>query len=213
MPKRLTQKEYEERVFQAVGNKYSVISEYKGKMKPVTFKCNIHNVEFSANAECFMRGSQDVRSSCPICSEELKNKRFENNRQEVQCAYCGEKFFKQKSKINHSRSGLYFCCREHKDLAQRLNSGDEFNNIRPKHYGISDGKSGYRKRAYEIYEHKCAICNWDEDKDMLEVHHIDENRENNEDDNLIILCSICHRKLTSHKYKLIGREKIVLSNL
>ena len=31
-----------------------------------------------------------------------------------------------------------------------------------------------------------------------------------EKENLIILCPICHRKLTSHKYKLINREQIVL---
>lgn len=50
---------------------------------------------------------------------------------------------------------------------------------------------------------------WDEDPDILEVHHIDENREHNELSNLVILCPICHRKITSHKYKLIERNSII----
>ena len=37
---------------------------------------------------------------------------------------------------------------------------------------------------------------------MLEVHHIDENRQNNNPSNLIILCPTCHKKLTTHKYEL-----------
>ena len=44
---------------------------------------------------------------------------------------------------------------------------------------------------------------------MLEVHHIDENRANNELDNLIVLCPICHRKLTTGKYELINRTEII----
>ena len=110
--------------------------------------------------------------------------------------------------MDNSRSGLYFCCREHKDLAQRLDSGLEFEALRPEHYGTIS--KNYRDVAFRLYPHQCAICGWDEDKDILEVHHIDEDRNHNEKENLIILCPICHRKLTSHKYKLINREQIVL---
>ena len=63
MAKKLTQEEFIRRVQNCVGDKYSVISEYQGKSKPITLKCNIHNQEFVANAECFMRGSKDIRSS------------------------------------------------------------------------------------------------------------------------------------------------------
>ena len=126
----------------------------------------------------------------------------------VNCAYCGKNFYKANSKLDNSRSGIYFCCREHKDLAQRIDSGSDFNSIRPTHYGTTS--KNYRDIAFRNYPHKCAICNWNEDEDVLEVHHIDENREHNEKQNLIILCPICHRKLTTHKYKLINREQIVL---
>lgn len=109
--------------------------------------------------------------------------------------------------MDNSKSGLYFCCREHKDLAQRLDSGLEFDVLRPEHYGITS--KNYREVAFRSYLHQCAVCGWDEDKDVLEVHHIDSNREHNELSNLIILCPNCHKKLTTQKYQLIDRKEIV----
>lgn len=206
MPRKLTQEEFIQRVQSCVGNKYSVISEYQGKTKPVTLRCNLHNREFQAGAECFMRGVKDVRSSCPICAEENKEIRYANSRTEVECAYCGKKFIKSNSRLANSKSGMYFCCREHKDLANCLESGEKFEVIRPDHFGDS---SKYRIKAFRSYPHQCAVCGYNENDDsLLDVHHIDSNRENNELENLIILCPTCHRKLTTHKYVLIDRNKI-----
>ena len=141
---------------------------------------------------------------CPECQkEDLKNK---NTQIECECAYCHKKFFKAPSKLLQSKSKLYFCCREHKDLAQRLDSGKQFETIRPNHYGTVS--IDYRLTALRNYPHKCELCGWDEDIDFLEVHHIDENRKNNTLENLMILCPICHKKLTTHKYKLKNRKII-----
>ena len=118
----------------------------------------------------------------------------------VRCSYCGSMFEKLPSKLSSSRSGLYFCCREHKDLAQRLDFGCK--EIMPSHYGTGNGEDRYRRDAFNKYEHKCAICGWDKDERILEVHHIDEDRSNNDLTNLIILCPICHRYLTLHIYTL-----------
>ena len=209
MPRKLTQEEFEQRVYECVGDKYSVVSEYNGKSKPIDLKCNIHNIIFQVSAECFMRGPKEIRCSCPKCSEEKKNEKFSINRTELECAYCGRKFIRPNSKLNNSKSGIYFCCREHKDLAQRIDFG--LKEIQPNHYGNAvKNIHNYRKNAFRYYPHKCAVCDWNEDEDILEVHHIDENRDHNELSNLIILCPICHRKLSSHKYKLIDREQIVL---
>lgn len=48
MPRKLTQEEFEQRVYECVGDKYSVVSEYKGKSKPIDLKCNIHDIVFSS---------------------------------------------------------------------------------------------------------------------------------------------------------------------
>lgn len=41
----------------------------------------------------------------------------------------------------------------------------------------------------------CPFCT-NEDVGHFEIHHIDENRENNDYENLIMLCKICHSKIT-----------------
>ena len=213
MGRKLTTEEFKERLFQAVGNDYSLKEgqEYTGKESILIFHCNIHNVDFQKTAECFMRGPNDVRGRCPLCLSEINRKN--RIRKKVKCAYCGLEFERPLSKLECSKSGLYFCCREHKDLAQRLDSGTDFDIIRPSHYGnYTEGATsvaGYRRTAFYLYPHKCAICGWDEDEDILQVHHIDENRKNCNSDNLIILCPTCHWKLTLGKYKLVGRNKIV----
>lgn len=216
MAKRLTKEEYKQRLFEAVGDKYSLYNDefpYQNKTSLLKFHCNIHNIDFSASAECFMRGPNDIRSSCPICANELIQKQRQEKRTTVNCAYCGKQFDKLTSRLSASKSGLYFCCREHKDLAQRLESGEQFNTIRPDHFGKSingaTSNDGYRRAAFINYPHKCAVCGWDEDEDILQVHHIDEDRQNGKLTNLIILCPTCHWKLTMKKYKLIGRDKII----
>lgn len=216
MAKALTTEEFKQRLFETVGNKYSLKDGeiYKNKYSYLTFHCNIHNIDFQKSAECFMRGSNDIRGICPKCYEE--HIESTKKRVEVECAYCGKKFEKKLSGLKNSKSGLYFCCREHKDLAQKLESGKKFNNMRPEHYGTytngATSVNGYRHAAFCVYPHKCAICEWNEDEDILQVHHIDENRNNGNIDNLIILCPTCHQKLTSQKYKLIGRDQIVLKD-
>lgn len=42
---------------------------------------------------------------------------------------------------------------------------------------------------------KCPFCN-NEEVDHFEIHHIDENPENNSFINLLMLCPICHSKIT-----------------
>ena len=62
--------------------------------------------------------------------------------------------------------------------------------------------NNYRQIAFKLYPHKCAICGYNEEIEILEVHHKDENHNNNEPSNLCILCPNCHKKITLHLYKL-----------
>lgn len=41
----------------------------------------------------------------------------------------------------------------------------------------------------------CPVCQ-NEDVDHFQIHHIDENSENDDFDNLLMLCPICHSKIT-----------------
>ena len=115
------------------------------------------------------------------------------------CAKCGKQIWKRNSEIAKSKTGNVYCSKS--CAVSKNNSLFKTGENHPNYTG-----NNYRKKAFDNYEHKCAVCGWNEDEDILEVHHIDENREHNDLENLKILCPICHRKITSGKYQLINNN-------
>ena len=207
MPAKITQDYLQSKVFNNSLQTCDYVSGYENSQSIITIKCKKHNYEFQTKWENVRRDNR-AHHLCPFCQQEDRDLTYNEDRSEVECAYCHKVFIKPNSKLNKSKSGLYFCCREHKDLAQSLISGEEFSSMRPEHYNKKDSQN-YRKTAFLNYPHECAVCNYNEDENILQVHHIDENRENNSIDNLIILCPNCHAKLTYGKYILVDRKMIV----
>lgn len=192
----------EEKVFNNSLKTCVYVEGYENINSTITVRCLIHNHVFQTKYENVKRDNRS-HHICPICQQEDRN----STKIKCKCAYCQKEFLRAASKIEKSKSGLSFCSRECKDLAQRINSGEEFIKIRPDHYNKIQGKN-YREKAFRVYEHKCFICGWDEDEYILEVHHIDENRDNNELNNLMILCPICHRKISSHRYNIVNNKLV-----
>lgn len=64
----------------------------------------------------------------------------------------------------------------------------------------------YRNRCFEHHEPKCAICG---ESRIVEVHHIDHNRENDSPINLIPLCPNCHRLYHNKDYRESILEQIL----
>ena len=62
----------------------------------------------------------------------------------------------------------------------------------------------YRRIAFENLPNICEICN---SKNQLRVHHKDRNRQNNDLDNLMIVCKSCHNKI-HEKWKNLLSDKI-----
>lgn len=202
---RLTKEQIQEKVFKNSLNTCDYIDGYKNMSSNIQVKCRKHDLIFTTSWENVRREAR-AHHICPECIKEDREQRYAKDRIELECAFCHKKFLRPKSDLNKSKSGLYFCCKEHKDKAQRLESGKDFDILRPPHYGTT--LTNYRISAFREYPHKCAVCGWDDDDDILEVHHIDDNHQNNDINNLIILCPTCHRKLTSHKYLLVDRTVI-----
>ena len=175
------------------------VKGYENVNSIITLKCVKHNHIFTTSYENVRRNNH-AHHVCPYCQQEDLDK----NKISVICDYCGKKYLLSESK--YSKSEFHFCCRECKDKAQSLSSGQKFEELRPDHYGKETTIHSYRTSAFITYPHQCAICGWNEDEDILQVHHIDENRQNNNIENLIILCPNCHQKLTIHKYKLVDRK-------
>lgn len=108
----------------------------------------------------------------------------------VVCAWCSKPFHMAESKTALSKSGLYFCCRLHKDQAQRLEGG--IKEIMPDHYGNGNGKYSYRQTTLNNRPAVCERCGYDNHISAIVIHHKDRNRENNISSNLEILCANCH---------------------
>jgi 5-methylcytosine-specific restriction endonuclease McrA len=75
---------------------------------------------------------------------------------------------------------------------------------------LNPHSNNYRKIAFDHLPHKCSVCGFDKDVRLLEVHHIDEDRQNNYLNNLIILCPTCHRGITLGYYVLNEDNKIYM---
>jgi hypothetical protein len=126
---------------------------------------------------------------CRTCARKWNAAQRPKPQPNVSCALCQTKFYLNDSKKNNSRSGLYFCCRAHKDSAQRLGG---ITDIMPAHYGTGEGKHDYREKALANKPMQCERCGYNAHKAAIVVHHRDRNRSNNELSNLEVLCANCH---------------------
>lgn len=111
-----------------------------------------------------------------VCSSEARKKPVTRT-----CDWCDSEFSRSPSKSKNSRTGLFFCSRECKETAQS-NLGKSFDGF------LTPAKASRRVRRAGI----CNDCGYDEVPAILQGHHIDGNRRNNSDDNLICLCPNCH---------------------
>ena len=144
------------------------------------------------------------KTTCDFCNKEIEQpmwqlkhakKHFCNaicrksyhNRQIKNCSICNKLFEYYNCR---TRPNVKYCSNQcrwkgtgllRKEYAQR-NSGP---------------RSKDRIRALETYGNKCELCGW---SILVEVHHIDGNRNNHDINNLMILCPN-HHTLTEEKYK------------
>ena len=147
--------------------------------------CPVCSREFAQVQKEIERGNGKVCSlrCASVRAAAARRKKAEARRVEVACANCGASLRRAPSRV-----GRYnFCDRACKEKAQKVGG---ISGIQPPHYGT--GRSRYRKKALERGEIVCARCGYSKVPGILEVHHIDRNRENANIENLIILCPNCH---------------------
>jgi hypothetical protein len=160
------------------------------KRRGIIVKCKFCNKDFTT------RKDQPHTFCSKVCVSKQKSK---DNSVELQCAWCNNKFIVRKSRTNKkNKSGLFFCNRFCKDSAQKLGGIKE---IMPPHYGTSNGKYSYRD-LFNTEEFVCRRCNYKEFINSVVIHHINENRDNNNKENLIPLCMCCHHALHQKLWKL-----------
>ena len=162
----------------------------------VKVKCVVCNKEYEID---FKRYNAKLKeNSAFYCSSECRSHKGSTL---CHCANCGKEVWKRNSELKRSITGNVYCSRS---CANGMNntlfkSGEN-------HFAFKG--NNYRQTAFDLYEHKCAVCGYDEEKRILEVHHKDENHDNNDPNNLCILCPNCHRKISLHLYHLTEEFKL-----
>lgn len=127
-----------------------------------------------------------IRAGRLFCSRQCMGL-AQQKREPAVCAMCQQGFEVTSSRKQNRKRGLVFCSRACKDRAQRL---DGISQMWPKHYG--NGKGSYRERALRKYGARCRKCDYSRHVEMLDVDHVDSNRQNNSISNLQVLCVWCH---------------------
>lgn len=112
--------------------------------------------------------------SCLNCNKVIQNR---NKYCSIKC----QKEYEYNEYINKWKKGEKFGCR-----------GDYQISIHIKRY------------LFNKYQNKCTRCGWGEKNKYtgnipLEVEHIDGNYQNNNEDNLILLCPNCHSLTSTYK--------------
>jgi len=152
--------------------------------------CEQCGTAFKAEAKEVNRGYG--RFCCQSCSAKFNGeKRSASLPPDSTCAWCSKPF--RRGRTRPSKTGLYFCCRDHKDAA--LGSG-MYPTLQPSHYGTA--KPDYRQIAFAHYPARCNRCGYDKYPEVLQVHHRDEDYSNSKTSNLEILCPTCH---TEHHFE------------
>lgn len=174
-------------------------------MKTITQSCQTCKENFEAQLGEVNRGNAKYCSrkcSAKGVKKKLLERSAKINVPNVECSYCKKMFYKNASQKENSKKNLHFCCREHKDLAQRVEFG--LKDLQPSHYG--SGNSHYREIAFRTKPKICERCNYSKYSEILEVHHRDRNRNNNSIENLVVVCPTCH--MEEHFLNKDGKWKI-----
>lgn len=102
----------------------------------------------------------------------------------VSCTTCSMNMIVIEREKLHPKKSEYFCTRSC--------ANSKGGKAKVQKYGITS----YYAIAKKFYKEECAICGI---TDVLDVHHIDENRSNNKKENLIFLCPNDHARV--HRIK------------
>lgn len=153
-------------------------------------KCKICKKEF------YVKPCHQRLGGGKYCSRECKNYGQRKGKY-VRCHICNKEVWKAPKALQHSKSGYFFCSKScQTQWRNKYYSG-------PKHPNWVSGKNINYRKILSQYEPKsiCKRCGL-KDARVLNVHHKDQNRRNNEPNNLVWLCMSCHYLVHYHKEKI-----------
>jgi hypothetical protein len=118
-----------------------------------------------------------VKKECPVCKKEFETKKGNKKEKKTCSISCSNTLFR-----SGSNNGNW----------KEINDYDSRNRT----FAIK-----YRKICFDNHKHECVVCG---ENKILDVHHFDENKFNNNHENLIPICATHHNYLHS-----IYREEVI----
>ncbi|KKN98449.1 hypothetical protein LCGC14_0145550 [marine sediment metagenome] len=112
----------------------------------------------------------------------------------TKCNNCEKPIEVTKKRLRNSKSGRVYCSQSCAITINNQESGGR---------NLKHGQYIYRTRAFKEYGKKCSNsdCPFDEVKEkMLDVHHKDRDRNNNNVENLEVRCVWCHALKTRENW-------------
>lgn len=168
--------------------KFERIQKYLKNQKKCKFCNTLIHYEFRQNEFC-------NRSCAAKLNNTISNKRYSIYTIR-QCNCCKKEF----TAVYNSKCNLN--CKE--CIKNRVH-------LKKIHF-LSDCKTDYSRKQYllQIRELKCEICKntiWNDRPIPIEMDHIDGNHENNNENNLRLICPNCHAQTNTYKSKNKGRGR------
>lgn len=119
----------------------------------------------------------------------------EINVYQVECHECKKPFLVEEREKQHPVKDQYFCSRS---CANSIGGRAKAE----KHH--TDDIAHYRTVAWRYHEKKCIVCN---EENVVAVHHLNNNHDDNDPKNLVPLCPTHHQYVHS-KFKYLVEDKI-----
>jgi len=147
--------------------------------------------------------------------ENLKKARLAANETKCKCQYCEHQTNKANIKkhesfcyLNPTNIKLCPVCnapiKKYKDnLTCSYSCANKYTKLGPKNGNWKE--STYQTTCFHFHKKECIIC---QENNIVTVHHLDENHNNNDPSNLIPLCPTHHQYWHS-RYKHIIEKKVI----
>lgn len=138
------------------------------------------------------------------CSRKCRFERMKKERIKYVCLICNKDIYDLKRKSG----GRKYCSTKCKIEGLAKLKRERFKEKRI--FGKWKGHKELKQYLLKKYN-KCQLCEWDKEPNILEAHHKDRNKKNNNENNLLLICPNCH-SLDHYKTK-DGQYKNNLGNI
>lgn len=128
----------------------------------------------------------------------------------IPCTNCGKIRLVRPAELKGSKTGNTFCSKSCSVSYGNKHSPNRRGELHP---NFKSTYVNYRKLAFLHYDHKCNTCDYNIEA-ILQVHHKDGDRKNNDITNLEILCPTHHyEKHYDHKKKVMNTSILLKESI